>query len=275
MTEYAEAAAAAGNAAYPGGAEDSCTKSHCSVVFGVRRPPATRPGTGRSVTVLRAETPAPTLAAPAPPHVRDIVARVAATIATAVVAPAALFATTLLVVGIGAAMIAALVWMVAAMSWRAATGRRVSGLLVLTLAIMTVKTGVAFATGNTFIYFVQPVFVDATVATLFLTSLWSAQPLVARLAPDFFPLDTATAARPRIRRLFHRLTLMWGLVILVKGSLTLWLLVSLSTVDFVLIKGSVIITLTLTTAAATVVWSVLVGREEGLLGPVPVAVAVA
>lgn len=33
---------------------------------------------------------------------------------------------------------------------------------------------------------------------------------------------------------------MWGLVILVKGSITLWLLESLSTVDFVLIKRGAI-----------------------------------
>jgi len=212
---------------------------------------------------------------PAPPHVRAVVTRVAVTIATAVVAPAALFATTVVVLGVVAAMIVALAWMVAATVWRAATGRRVSGLLVLTLVIMSLKTTIALATGNTFVYFVQPVFVDVTVATLFLGSLWSARPLVARLAPDFFVLDSTTAERPRIRRLFHRLTLMWGLVILLKGSLTLWLLLSLSTVDFVLVKGGAIITLTLTTAAATVVWSVLVGRQEGLLGPaVPATAAV-
>jgi len=197
--------------------------------------------------------------------VRDIVARVAVSLATAVVAPAVIFATNLVLFNLATAMIVALAWMVTAMSWRRATGRPVSGLLVLTVGIMTVKTGIAFATGNTFIYFVQPVIVDVTVATLFLGSLWSTRPLVARLAPDFFPLDTETAARPGIRLLFRRLTLMWGLVILAKGSITLWLLLSLSTVDFVLIKGTVIITVTLTAAAATVAWSLMVARQEGLL----------
>ncbi len=220
------------------------------------------------MTALHEAPLAPILAEPpVPPRLRAIVARVAVSLATALVAPAVLFATTLVLFNVGAAMIAGLTWMVAAISWRAGTGRPVSGLLVLTVAIMAVKTSIAFATGNTFIYFVQPVFVDVAVATLFLGSLWSARPVVARLAPDFYPMDAVTAARPRVRRLFRHLTLMWGLVILVKGSITLWLLVSLSTVDFVLIKGGVIITLTLTTAAATVVWSVLVGRREGLLGP--------
>jgi hypothetical protein len=37
--------------------------------------------------------------------------------------------------------------------------------------------------------------------------------------------------------------------------------------NFVLIKGGAIITLTLTAAVVTVVWSVIVGRQEGLLHP--------
>jgi uncharacterized membrane protein len=142
----------------------------------------------------------------------------------------------------------------------------VSGLLVLTGTIMGVKTAVTFATGNTFIYFVQPVFVDAAVAIAFLGSLWSARPLVARLAPDFCPLAAEIVARPRVGRLFRSLTLMWGLVILTKGSVTLWLLVSLSTVDFVLIKSGAIIALTGAAVVATVAWSVVVCRKEGLLG---------
>ncbi len=36
---------------------------------------------------------------------------------------------------------------------------------------------------------------------------------------------------------------MWGLVILVKGSVTLWLLLSLSTIDFVVVKSGTILDL--------------------------------
>jgi hypothetical protein len=57
-----------------------------------------------------------------------------------------------------------------------------------------------------------------------------------------------------------------GLVIFAEGDITLWLLVSLSTVNFVLFKGGAILTLTLTAAVGTVVWSVTFGREEGILG---------
>jgi uncharacterized membrane protein len=202
-----------------------------------------------------------------PPQFTTIVARTAATLATAVVAPAALFCAALVVFNLDTALLVALGWMIGALCWRRGTGRPVSVLLVLALGIMVVKTAFTLATGNTFVYFVQPVIIDAVVATVFVGSLWTARPIVARIAPDFYPVDAVLAARPRIHRLFRNLTLLWGLVIAVKGTITLWLLLSLSTVDFVLVKSSVIIALTLVAAAATVVLSAVVARREGLLRP--------
>jgi hypothetical protein len=55
---------------------------------------------------------------------------------------------------------------------------------------------------------------------------------------------------------------MWGVFIVVKGSLTLWLLTSLSTVNFVLVKGAAIFTLTLLAAAATITIASIVVRRE-------------
>ena len=204
---------------------------------------------------------------PAVPHLRQVLARVAATLATAVVAPAALFATTLVAFNITTAILAALTWTTAAMCWRRATGRPVSGLLLLVWGIMILKTAFTLATGNTFVYFAQPVVVDFTVGAVFLGSLMSARPIVARIAPDFYPINSELAARPGIQGLFRGLTMMWGVVVLVKGSLTLWLLLSLSTVNFVLIKGSAVMTLTLVTVATTVACSIVVARREGLLAP--------
>jgi hypothetical protein len=58
-----------------------------------------------------------------------VIARVAASIATVVVAPAILFAVTLVIINVYAAVSVALAWMVAAMCWRWATRRPASGLL--------------------------------------------------------------------------------------------------------------------------------------------------
>jgi hypothetical protein len=199
------------------------------------------------------------------PRLRAVLGRVAVSLGTAVFAPAALLWLMLVVFNVATAVLVALAWMVGAMCWRWVTRRPVSGLLLLTLGIMTIRTAFTLITGNTFIYFVQPVFADFAVAAIFLGSLWSEHPVIARLAPDFYPMETAVAARPEMRKLFGRLTLMWGLVIVVKGCVTLWLLETLGTVNFVLIKGGAIITLTLTAATVTIVWSVIVGRQEGLL----------
>lgn len=220
-----------------------------------------------SIVHVREASSAEVVSSPARPQLKAVVVRTAASVATAVVAPAVLFCTALVVFDVDIALVVALVWMVGALCWRRATGRPVSGLLVLALAIMTVKTAFTLITGNTFVYFVQPVFVDAVVATVFVASLWSARPIVARIAPDFYPVDEAMAARPAIRRLFRDLTLLWAIVIAVKGTVTLWLLLSLSMVDFVLVKSSAIIVLTVLAVVATIAWSAVVGRREGLLRP--------
>jgi len=202
---------------------------------------------------------------PSRPRLAQILTRVVMSVATAVLVPAALLWAMLVAFDFATAVVVVLAWIVGAMGWRRATRRPVSGLLVLTLVILVIRTALTLATGSAFLYFVQPVFADLTVAALFLGSLWSARPVIARLAPDFYPMDAAVTSLPRMRALFRGLTLMWGLVILVKGVTTLVLLESLSTVHFVLIKGGAITTLTVTAAVVTVVWSVIVGRREGLL----------
>jgi intracellular septation protein A len=202
---------------------------------------------------------------PGAPRLRDVTVRIVMSLLVAVVVPTTLFWAAMVVFDVQVAMIIALAWMAAAMVWRAVTGRPVSPVLLLALGILTVKTTFTLVTGNTFVYFVQPVFADATVATMFLGSLLMARPMVARLAPDFYPMDITLAERPGMRRLFRRLTLLWGVVIIAKGTVTLTLLVTLSLVDFVLIKSAAIIALTLLAAATTVALAAVVGRQEGLL----------
>ena len=215
--------------------------------------------------------PVPTAASePPPPHqlrpcLRSIIRRLAVNLGVACVIPAVLFTTTLLIANISTAIVTALCWSSGAIVWRWATNRPVSGLLVLTVCVMCVRTVVALSTSNTFIYFFQPVLTDIAVATVFLASLATARPVVARLAADFYPMDLDVATRPRVRRLFWRLTLMWGFVCLVKGAVSFWLLQSQSLVNFVLIKNASIITVTATATAVTVWASTAVARKEGLL----------
>ncbi len=148
-----------------------------------------------------------------------------------------------------------------------ATGRTVSGLLVLTLVIMTVKTTITFATGNTFIYFVQPVVVDAVVGAVFLTSCASERPFVARLAPDFCPMHASLSERPS-----DLPALPWAHADVGTGHPgegRCHPVAAADAVDGRLHPGQERDDPhdDLATTVVTVVWSVVVCRQEGLLGP--------
>ncbi|GAA2137674.1 hypothetical protein GCM10009844_04970 [Nocardioides koreensis] len=212
-----------------------------------------------------AVTPAALSPLPEPPSLGSILGRLVASLLVAVVIPGLVFYLALVASGITAAVLLALAWTYGAIVWRWATKRPMSGLLALTVTIMTAKTIFTLATGNTFVYFFQPVVSDAAVGALFLASLATARPVVARLAPDFYPMHPEVAARPRIRRLFWHLTLMWSVVILLKGAVTLWLLTSQSMVSFVLLKNVAMISLTVTAVAVTIGAAFHVARRESLL----------
>jgi len=192
------------------------------------------------------------------------VARVARSLWVSCVVPALLFTITMLVFNVAAALVAALVWFYGAVAWRKVSGQRASGLLALMVVVMTIRTAFTLATGNTYVYFFQPIVVDAVVAVVFLLSLASARPVVARLAADFYPMDASVAARTVVRRLFWHLTLMWGIVCLLKCGIGYWLLESQSLVNFVLIKNVAVLSLTALSVLTTVLVSIAVARREGL-----------
>ena len=200
--------------------------------------------------------------------------RVALSLLIAVVVPAGVFYGVFVLAGVWSAIGAALVWSYGAILWRAVSRRRTSGLLILTAILLTGRTALSVAADSTWLYFLQPVISDGFVALLFLFSLASARPMVARLAGDFYPMDPDLATRPRIRRLFRNLTLLWAVLGLAKATLTLWLLQSQSLGTFVLVKSISVLTINVLAAIATIGLAALVARSEGLMGapliPVPV-----
>jgi len=229
----------------------------------------------RTLTIVTPARPEPA-ASPHHPSLTEVIRRVALSLLIAVVVPAAVFYGFFALAGVWTAIFAALVWSYGAIAWRAVTRRRTSGLLILTAILLTGRTALSVAADSTWLYFLQPVITDGVVAALFLLSLASARPMVARLAGDFYPMDYELAARPRIRRLFWHLTVMWALLGLAKATMTLWLLQSQSLETFVLVKSISMLTINVLAATATIGLAALVARKEGLMGStrlVPVAVA--
>ena len=212
--------------------------------------------------------PVPTTSAapcPARPCLPTVLRRVGLSLTIACAIPAALFFTSYQLFGVWAAIVVALCWSYGAIAFRALSGRRTSGLLVLTAIVLTGKTVVALIAQSTFFYFLQPIITDGVVAATFLLSLASARPVVARLAGDFYPMDAELSLRPRLRRLFWHLTAMWAVVCLAKAVAMFWALNSLSLDTFVLVKSISMPATNLLAVAATVGAAVLVARKEGLI----------
>jgi hypothetical protein len=205
-----------------------------------------------------------TVSAPQP-RLRTILGRIALSLLTACFVPALLFYVCLASINVWAALVAALAWCYGASAWRMATKRQRSGLLMLTVLVLTARTAFALASGDTFLYFLQPAVTDVLVAAVFLASLATARPIVALLASDFFPMTADVAKRPRIQRLFWHLTLLWALVCLGKAAVTVSLLVSQSTMTFVVVKSICLLSMTILAVTATVLAAVFVARKEGLL----------
>jgi hypothetical protein len=186
--------------------------------------------------------------------------------------PGVLFYTCLRAANVWMALIAALVWCYGAVAWRVTTKRPASMLLVIAVVGLTAKTILAFASHSIFIYFLQPAINDGAIAALFLASLMTARPIVARLAADFYPMSSEVADRPRIQRLFWHLTLLWAVLGVIKCAGTLWLLESLPTVTFVAVKSIFILSVILVGTLVTVATAFRVAKDEGLLSTQQAAV---
>lgn len=103
--------------------------------------------------------------------------------------------------------------------------RRVSGMLLVTVFMATVKAVTAIVSGHPALYFAIPAAETAAFGLTFLATMFSSEPLVVRLARDLVPAaaDDLAARRSLIRSL----SLVWTVTYLGSGATTLLLLTSI------------------------------------------------
>jgi hypothetical protein len=179
--------------------------------------------------------------------------------------PALLFYAFLNVFGAAAAMITVLVWTFGNVLRRLVQGHRIPGVLLLATIGLLVRTVVALLSGSTFVYFVQPIATTVVLALVFLGSVLVGQPLVARLAADFCPIDAELHRRPGVMQLFSGLTILWAAVHLANAAATYGLLVSLPVATFVALKTGACLAITLGGVLLTVTWAIRIARRENLV----------
>jgi intracellular septation protein A len=179
--------------------------------------------------------------------------------------PTALFYCALVIVGLGAAFVTALVWLYAAVVIRLARHKPVPPLLVLGAIGITVRTTISLASGSSFYYFAQPILGSLVMGCVFLVSVVVGRPMVERLALEFWPLTPEMLACPAVSRLLRGLTFLWAGVNIVTGVTTLTLLLWLPLAAYVALKQVASLAITGAGIAVTIDLSVRTARREGFM----------
>ena len=198
------------------------------------------------------------------PRLRAIARHAVPNLVECTLVPTLIFSVVLHFSGLIPASLAALGWAYAMLGRRKLLSIRIPGLLMLTCLGLTVRTAVVVASGSAFVYFLQPIAATTVVGLTFFVSSFTRSPMVDRLAKDFCPLTGEILTRPRVRRLFRRLTIMWAGVNLLNAGVTLWLLLTQSTAMFVAVKPIAAMVVTWSAVGITVMWSFRVAHHEGL-----------
>jgi hypothetical protein len=170
------------------------------------------------------------------------------------IVPAALFVIMQQLFGLGAGIGAAFAWSTVAIVRRLRSGQRVPGMVILGAVTRTGKSIVGFATGSAFLYFLQPTLGTALVAAAFVMSIRLNATLAQRFAADFCVLPDLVLGDSRVRLFFRRCSLMWGAVGLANAAVTLWLLMTLPTATYVVVKTILSIAVTVGAVAGSFVW---------------------
>ena len=197
-----------------------------------------------------------------------VLRRLAPDLIEASVIPTALFTVTFLTVGTFAAYVVALAWSYVAIGRRVFTGRPVPTLIFLASIGITARTGLALASGSTFVYFAQPVLGKLALSATLLASIVTGRPLVTRFAHEFCRMSPEIDTRPAIVQLYRRLTYLWVVVNLAAAAVTVTLLLTTQASVFVTVKPLAVGTLTALGVGLTVSASVQAARSEGLFAMV-------
>lgn len=199
------------------------------------------------------------------PRIRKLVRHAFPRVLEGSIIPVALFVLTLHFFGVTGAIIAGLVWTYSAIGVRLVTRRRVPGILLLGALTLTARSILTFATGSTFVYFLQPTLGTAMVALAFLVSVSTGRPLVQRLASDFCPIPATLFEHAPVRQIFLRLTLLWAAAQFANAAVTMYLLLSQSVGVFVVTRTIVSLTITVVTIAISAVWFLRSMRRAGVI----------
>ena len=207
---------------------------------------------GRSGSVLRL------------PHPVRVLRHALPVILESVIAPVAAYYFVLLLAGFRGALLSALAWSYVLIARRLWRRERVSTLLLLGTALLTLRTVISFVTGSAFVYFIQPTVSAFLASMLLVLSALADRPFTQRFTHDFCPLTPELLARPSVHRFFVRVSFLWAVTMFLNGAVVLILLLTSSTQSFPLERLGTTLSLTAGSIALSIVWFARSMRHDGV-----------
>jgi hypothetical protein len=116
-------------------------------------------------------------------------------------------------------------WAMLAAIWLTAGARKlltgcVPSLVTISMAVLTVQTAAAIATGNLLIFLVHFPIANLALCLLFARTARGHSPIAARLAAEVIGLRCPAVHQPRLHLFFQRVTVLWaGVFLLLAVSL--------------------------------------------------------
>ena len=190
------------------------------------------------------------------------------------VVPLGLFYLLLTLVSFDGGLIAALAWSLLALARRAILRRPLPAVLLLTTGLLVARTILGLATGSAFLYFLQPTLQNFLIAVVMLASVSQRRPLIAKLADDFCAFPANFSGHPRVRLVFRQLSLLWAMVFLTNGILTLWMLAKQTVGDYLMVSTAGTWSIVGLAIVASLFWFRRALRGEGIrlhMGGAPAA----
>jgi len=198
------------------------------------------------------------------PHPLRVLRHALPVIVESVVAPVAAYYCVLLIAGFRGALLGALAWSYLLIARRAWRRQRVSTLLLLGTALLTIRTAISFATGSAFVYFIQPTVSAFLASALLVGSALLGRPFTQRFTHDFCPLTPELLARPSVHRFFVRVSFLWAVTMFLNGAVVLTLLLTVSTRSFPLERLGATSSLTAAAIVLSIVWFARSMRRDGV-----------
>lgn len=140
----------------------------------------------------------------------------------------------------------------------------VPAVLLISAVLLSLQTVIAFSTGDTWVYLLQPALAKAMLAVMFARSAFVGRPMIGQLAHELCALPEAVVAHDGLRAVFLRLTVFWSaLFALLAGGMAA-MVVTLSVAGFLLTSTAATLGLILVGAAFSLHWFRRHLRRAGL-----------